>query len=70
MAEVSIEVAARAIANAMQHGSEEATAREARWLVHLIETNGECGCFLTRCEECMRDDACEAWLATVKQPTA
>ena len=50
--------AARAIANAMQFGTEEATANEARWLEHLIETNGECGCFLTRCEECRPDVIC------------
>lgn len=61
---IEVEKAARAIANAMQYGTEEATVKEAKWLVHLIETNGECGCFLTRCEECARDVGCFAWKAT------
>jgi hypothetical protein len=52
--------AARAIANAMQFGTENVTANEALWLEHLIETNGECGCFLTRCEECRPDSVCAA----------
>lgn len=52
--------AAAAIANAMS--GDDATKRDTvDWLMHLISTDGVCGCFFTRCAECSPDDTCDDW---------
>jgi hypothetical protein len=53
--------AATAIVNAMGYQDEATKRDEVDWLMHLISTDGTCGCFLTRCEECAPDETCRDW---------